>query len=207
MDRDEIGSRLGRARSATLGTVDGHGRPHLVPIVFAYEDERLYTAVDLKPKSTFRLKRLRNIEGNPNVCVLVDHYDEDWSRLWWVRLDGTARVVRSGAALRKGSRPAHRQVRGVHDPATPGPGNRRAGGECPLLVGYMSARGAAEREHAMRGWREHVARRPETDLGVDAATLIAQEGSHRAGEIGSRHPLGHDSRGDRIGVGEAAGLR
>ena len=102
MDRDEIDRRLGRARSATLGTVDEQGRPHLVPIVFAYEDGRLYTAVDLKPKSTLRLKRLRNIEGNPNVAVLVDHYDDDWSRLWWVRLDGTARVVRSGPELRKG---------------------------------------------------------------------------------------------------------
>lgn len=102
MNHDEITGRLAGARSATLGTVDEHGRPHLVPIVFAHEDRRLYTAVDLKPKSTLRLKRLRNIESNPNVSVLVDHYEDDWSRLWWVRLDGTARVVRSGPALRKG---------------------------------------------------------------------------------------------------------
>lgn len=102
MDRDEIDRRLHGACSATLGTVDELGRPHLVPIVFAYEQGHLYTAVDLKPKSTLRLKRLRNIEGNPNVSVLVDRYDDDWSRLWWVRLDGTARVVRSGAAFRKG---------------------------------------------------------------------------------------------------------
>ena len=102
MDRAEISRRLYRARSATLGTVDRHGRPHLVPIVFAYEHGRLYTAVDLKPKSTLRLKRLANIEANPQVSVLVDHYDDDWSKLWWVRLDGTARVVRSGPSLRKG---------------------------------------------------------------------------------------------------------
>ncbi|MDE0169216.1 MAG: TIGR03668 family PPOX class F420-dependent oxidoreductase [bacterium] len=102
MDRAEITRRLHRARSATLGTVDHHGRPHLVPIVFAYEHGRLYTAVDLKPKSTLRLKRLANIEANPQVSVLVDHYDDDWSKLWWVRLDGTAQVVRSGPSLRKG---------------------------------------------------------------------------------------------------------
>jgi PPOX class probable F420-dependent enzyme len=102
VDRDEMIRRLGGARSATLGTVDHHGQPHLVPIVFAYDQGHLYTAVDLKPKSTLRLKRLANIEANPQVSVLVDHYDDDWSRLWWVRLDGTARVARSGPALRKG---------------------------------------------------------------------------------------------------------
>lgn len=100
MDRDEIAHRLKGARSATIGTVDERGRPHLVPIVFAPEEGRVYTAVDLKPKSTLRPKRLRNIDANPNVSVLVDHYDDHWSRLWWVRLDGPARVVRSGASLR-----------------------------------------------------------------------------------------------------------
>ncbi len=102
MDRKEIVRRLGNARSATLGTVDERGRVHLVPIVFAVCDQRLYTAVDRKPKSTFRLKRLRNIESNPNVSVLVDHYDDDWAALWWVRIDGTARVIGSGPVLRKG---------------------------------------------------------------------------------------------------------
>lgn len=53
----------------------------------------LYTAVDEKPKRTRRLQRLRDIEANPNVCVLIDHWDEDWSRLWWVQLRGTARIV------------------------------------------------------------------------------------------------------------------
>lgn len=102
MDRTEIDRRLSAARSATLGTVGGSGRPHLVPIVFAYEDGILYSAVDRKPKSTYRLRRLRNIETDPSVSVLVDHYDNDWSRLWWIRLDGTAEVVRSGPDLRKG---------------------------------------------------------------------------------------------------------
>ena len=102
MDQLEIARRLHHARSATLGTVDAGGRPHLVPIVFAYDEGRLYTAVDRKPKSTFRLKRLRNIKSNPNVSVLVDHYDDDWTALWWVRIDGTARVIGSGPVLRKG---------------------------------------------------------------------------------------------------------
>ena len=102
MHQLEIDRRLRSARSATLGTVGKSGRPHLVPIVFVYEEGLLYTAVDRKPKSTYRLRRLRNIEANPSVSVLVDHYDDDWSRLWWVRLDGTASVVRSGPALRKG---------------------------------------------------------------------------------------------------------
>ena len=79
-----------------MGTVDDRGRPHLVPIVFAYQDRCLYTAVDQKPKSTHRLKRLRNIDANPRVSVLVDHYDDDWTRLWWIRIDGTARVIESG---------------------------------------------------------------------------------------------------------------
>ena len=102
IDAEEITRRLTEARSATLGTVDHAGRPHLVPIVFAYREGRLYTAVDRKPKSTRRLKRLRNIEGNPDVSVLLDRYDDDWTRLWWIRIDGTARVIDSGPAFRKG---------------------------------------------------------------------------------------------------------
>ncbi len=89
-------------RSATLGTVEETGQPHLVPIVFAYREGRLYTAVDQKPKSTRRLKRLRNIEANPNVSVLLDRYEDDWTRLWWIRIDGEARVIDSGPAFREG---------------------------------------------------------------------------------------------------------
>lgn len=101
IDPDQITRRLTEARSATLGTVDQTGRPHLVPIVFAYRNGRLYTAVDRKPKSTSRLKRLRNIEANSGVSVLVDHYEDDWTQLWWIRVDGTARVISSGPAFRE----------------------------------------------------------------------------------------------------------
>jgi len=85
--------RLGDARVARLATVDAEGRPHVVPIAFAHHDENLYFAVDDKPKRSRNLKRLRNIAGNPRVSVLVDHYEDDWTRLWWVRVDGVARVV------------------------------------------------------------------------------------------------------------------
>lgn len=102
MNQDEIDRRLAAARSAALGTVDGRGRPHLVPIVFARREDRLYTAVDRKPKTTRRLKRLSNIEANPQASVLVDHYTDNWAGLWWIRLDGSAEVIRSGPRLRQG---------------------------------------------------------------------------------------------------------
>ena len=65
----------------------------MVPIVFAVDGDRVYSAVDAKPKRTWALRRLANITVNPNVAVLVDHYADDWSTLWWARADGTARVV------------------------------------------------------------------------------------------------------------------
>ena len=88
--------RVMAARSARLATVDPDGRPHLVPVVFALDRDHLWTAIDHKPKSTRDLKRLRNIATQPQVSVLVDHYEEDWTRLWWVRLDGEAGVYDDG---------------------------------------------------------------------------------------------------------------
>jgi PPOX class probable F420-dependent enzyme len=87
------------ARVARLATVDPQGRPHVVPICFVLEGDTLYTAVDEKPKRTRELQRLRNIEANPQVEVVIDHWDEDWSRLWWVRLRGTARIVEDRRAV------------------------------------------------------------------------------------------------------------
>ncbi len=80
-------------RVARLATVGADGRPHVVPICFALDGDTLYTAVDEKPKATRRLRRLANIEANPHVEIVVDHWDEDWSRLWWVRLAGSAEIV------------------------------------------------------------------------------------------------------------------
>ena len=82
-------------RVARLATVGEDGRPHVVPICFALDGDTLYTAVDEKPKATRRLRRLANIEANPWVEVVIDHWDEDWSRLWWVRLAGPARILDS----------------------------------------------------------------------------------------------------------------
>lgn len=73
--------------------------PHLVPVTFAVDGDLICTAVDAKPKSTANLKRLANIRGNPNVAVLADHYDDDWSALWWVRADGHATVVSDAEAM------------------------------------------------------------------------------------------------------------
>jgi PPOX class probable F420-dependent enzyme len=81
------------ARVARLATVDGTGAPHLVPLVFAVAGEVIHSAVDGKPKRHTALRRLANIAHEPRVSVLADHYDEDWTMLWWVRADGVARVL------------------------------------------------------------------------------------------------------------------
>jgi PPOX class probable F420-dependent enzyme len=81
---------------ARLATTDPDGRPHLVPIVFALDGETLYSAVDRKPKRSRRLRRIENARARPDVTVLVDHYEEDWSRLSWTRLRGRARVLDGG---------------------------------------------------------------------------------------------------------------
>jgi PPOX class probable F420-dependent enzyme len=88
--------RLTAARVARLATTDPDGRPHLVPIVFALEGDTLYSAVDRKRKRSTKLRRVENARARPDVTVLVDHYDEDWGRLWWIRLRGRARVLDEG---------------------------------------------------------------------------------------------------------------
>ena len=93
MDATAMRRRILEARVARLATIDAEGRPHIVPISFALDGDTMFFAVDAKPKRTTNLKRLRNIATNPAVAVLVDHYEDDWSRLWWVRVDGTARIV------------------------------------------------------------------------------------------------------------------
>ena len=93
MNEQEARQRLAEARVATLATADASGRPHLVPICFVVDRDRLYSAVDHKPKRRPDLRRLANLRANPSASVLVDHYDEDWGRLWWVRADGTAAVL------------------------------------------------------------------------------------------------------------------
>lgn len=89
----EARERFAAARVARLATVDAGGRPHLVPVVFAVEGDRVYTVVDAKPKRTTALRRLRNVAENPWVALLADHYEEEWAALWWVRAEGRGRVV------------------------------------------------------------------------------------------------------------------
>ena len=101
METSEARRHLSESRTARLATVSDDGRPHLVPIVFALEGDTLYFAVDAKPKRTTNLQRLKNIAANPAVSVLADHYEEDWKKLWWVRLDGTARIVTDEAEARR----------------------------------------------------------------------------------------------------------
>lgn len=88
--------RLTASSVARLATIDPDGRPHVVPIVFAVDGDTLYSTVDRKPKRSARLRRIENARARPDVTVLVDRYEDDWSRLWWIRLRGRARVLDSG---------------------------------------------------------------------------------------------------------------
>jgi len=81
---------------ARLATANALGVPHIVPVTFAMHGAVLVSAVDHKPKSSRPLKRIENIRINNRVSLLVDEYDADWTRLWWVRVDGVARVVDAG---------------------------------------------------------------------------------------------------------------
>jgi PPOX class probable F420-dependent enzyme len=91
---DEARRLFGSARVARLATADASGRPHVVPLVFALDGDTLVSAVDAKPKRTPALRRLANVAENPRVALLADHYDDrDWTALWWVRADGTARIA------------------------------------------------------------------------------------------------------------------
>jgi PPOX class probable F420-dependent enzyme len=90
---------LSTARVAHLATSDQYARPHVVPIVFVWHDDVLYTPLDRKPKRDddwHALRRVRNIETNGRVAIVVDRYDEDWSRLAWVMVEGVATILESG---------------------------------------------------------------------------------------------------------------
>jgi PPOX class probable F420-dependent enzyme len=101
MDDAELRRRVASARVARLATIEDDGRAHLVPICFAVEGDLLVNAVDGKPKRSPDLRRLRNLRARPWATVLVDHYEEDWSRLWWARLRGPAEVLGDGDESRR----------------------------------------------------------------------------------------------------------
>jgi PPOX class probable F420-dependent enzyme len=104
LSAEQARARLGDARVARLTTVSADGQPHVIPITFAVDPggsdgDLIYTAIDGKPKMTRSLQRLRNLQANPKVAVLADHYDDDWRELWWARADGTASVIDDPAAM------------------------------------------------------------------------------------------------------------
>ena len=92
MDEATVQAKLREARVARLATVDMEGHPHLVPVCFVYNGKAFYTPLDLKPKRVAprRLARVRHIQGQPHVALLIDEYQEDWERLWYILVQGTA---------------------------------------------------------------------------------------------------------------------
>jgi PPOX class probable F420-dependent enzyme len=101
VDEAEARALLAAARVGRLATVAADGRPRVVPFCFVVDGDTLHSAVDHKPKTTTRLRRLDDIAGHPDVTVLVDHYDDDWSQLWWVRVRGRAVVVDEAEPARR----------------------------------------------------------------------------------------------------------
>ncbi|MCA1833130.1 MAG: TIGR03668 family PPOX class F420-dependent oxidoreductase [Actinomycetota bacterium] len=102
MESAEVRRRFGEARVAHLATVASDGNPHIVPCVFALAEVAVFTPVDDKPKRSRDLKRLANIRAHPRVSVIAGDYDEDWSKLWWVRADGDATIHEAGPAADEG---------------------------------------------------------------------------------------------------------
>ena len=93
---DVVRAFIRRASVGRLATVDAGGAPHVVPICFVLLDGRIYSVVDEKPKRTTRLQRLRNIEANPRVALVIDRYSDDWSQLAWVMVRGLAEIIEPG---------------------------------------------------------------------------------------------------------------
>jgi len=93
----EICARLEVERIARLATLDADRKPHLIPICFVWDGSVFYSAIDHKPKRVVstRLVRIKNITKSPHVALLLDQYDEDWTRLWYVLVRGEAHLVSS----------------------------------------------------------------------------------------------------------------
>ncbi|MHB8512839.1 MAG: TIGR03668 family PPOX class F420-dependent oxidoreductase [Actinomycetota bacterium] len=111
---------VAEARVARLATIDPSGTPNLVPFCFVLDGETMYFEVDRKPKTKTSLRRVENILERPDVTVLVDHYEEAWEKVWWVRLRGRGRVLSDGDEFNRAAallREKYQQMR--DDPAPP----------------------------------------------------------------------------------------
>ena len=107
-------SRLIRsARVAHLATADKSGQPHVIPICFVCDGKCFYSPIDEKPKRTVpsKLKRLKNIRDNPNIALVIDHYDEDWRKLGYILVFGKARILQSGEKHRSAVKLLRRKYR------------------------------------------------------------------------------------------------
>ena len=111
-------ARLSNAPVGHLATADASGRPHVIPVCFAYDGEYIFSILDAKPKrgSLTGLRRVRNILENPQVSLVIDHYDADWSRLWYLLVHGRAELIEDGAvtadaiALLRSKYPQYRRM-------------------------------------------------------------------------------------------------
>jgi PPOX class probable F420-dependent enzyme len=121
MDSQTMRGLVSRAPVGRLATVRRDGRPHLVPICFVVVEEVVYSAVDDKPKRHRRLQRVSNITATGTASLLVDEYDDDWSRLWWVRLDGKARLVGDTAEAQRAIHSLSRKYPQYRDQPPSGP--------------------------------------------------------------------------------------
>jgi PPOX class probable F420-dependent enzyme len=104
MDSETMRALVSRAPVGRLATVRRDGRPHIVPICFVVTNDVVYSAVDEKPKRHQQLQRVSNVRATGAASLLVDEYHDDWSRLWWVRLDGRAHVVESPSEIERAIR-------------------------------------------------------------------------------------------------------
>lgn len=95
MNKRSMQAKLKKARVGHLATADSKGRPHVIPVCFVYSGRAFYTPLDLKPKRVApeRLARVRHIQARPNVAFLIDEYQEDWNRLWYILVRGVASLL------------------------------------------------------------------------------------------------------------------
>jgi PPOX class probable F420-dependent enzyme len=121
METTELRRRFAASHVARLSTVRPDGGPHVVPIVFALVGDTVFSAVDAKPKRSTALQRLADVRSEPRCALLVDHYEDDWRRLWWVRADGTGVVVDAPPVEHPGIQALVRRFRQYRDEPPSGP--------------------------------------------------------------------------------------